>query len=275
MPSSQVLVLFFASDSCSACRTGPNGPASSGWWQEFFTPPTKRKASLSAPNSSTSAKPDSRFCRGRRPWRALLLFSSQRTLRLSVLCVKFFSYFLFSNFFFLFHSLFLLFDRYPQPKPTRLPNPQLRLQLPHHRLAPIPRNSLNQKLRRLRPQLVLRQFHGRQPRPKNPEPRLIIKAHQPEILRTPPPHLLRRLQQSNRHQMIRHINSVRPSRKQRMPRAKSRLQPVIALNHQILLVRQPLRLQRIMKSLPALFRIAHLQRSADQPNPFPSRASQM
>src|SRR6267378_23173 len=62
-----------------------------------------------------------------------LLFSSL----LSALCVSafsalnFFSYFLFSNFFFLFHPLFLLFDRYPQPKPTRLPNPQLRLQLPH------------------------------------------------------------------------------------------------------------------------------------------------
>src|ERR1700756_1210774 len=83
-PLSQVLVLFFASDSCSACRTGLNGPASFGWWQEFSTPPTKRKVLHSDQNSSTSAKPDSLYPNSpvAQPFLAMLLgFSSQRTQR--------------------------------------------------------------------------------------------------------------------------------------------------------------------------------------------------
>jgi len=108
------------------CRTGPNGPASSGWWQEFFTPPTKRKASLSAQTLDYKRNLTPAFVEPADRGRLFLLFSSFSSLSLlfsAFSASNSFPIFYFSNFFsipsYFFSSIAI---RNPNPHDSRILN---------------------------------------------------------------------------------------------------------------------------------------------------------
>ena len=63
--------------------------------------------------------------------------------------------------------------------------------------AAISRNAADQQFGGLNSQLVLGQFHSRQPRPENAQPRIIVKTYQSEIFRAAQAHLFGRFQQTH------------------------------------------------------------------------------
>jgi len=56
--------------------------------------------------------------------------------------------------------------------------------------------------------------------------------------------------------MVCDIDAIRPVRQQGMPGAESGLDSVVPFDNQLGLVRKTLRLERVVKTLPALLRIA-------------------
>src|SRR5271154_3510144 len=123
--------------------------------------------------------------------------------------------------------------------PTRFPHAQFRLQLQNPSLTNITRNPTNQKLHSLNPQLPLGQFHSSQPRPKNSQPRIIIKTNQSKIVRTHQPHLFRGLQNPHSKKMIPHKNPTGLVQKKSFPTPKASLDPETPLNPQFRIGREP------------------------------------
>jgi len=96
---------------------------------------------------------------------------------------------------------------------------------------------------------VFGQLDRGQPGPEDAKPRIVVKAHQSEIIRTGQAHLFGSLQQADRHEVVRDINSIGMVREQRMSSSEAGLDPVVALHHQLWLKGQTLGLQGIVKAL--------------------------
>src|SRR6516162_9466987 len=125
-------------------------------------------------------------------------------------------------------------------------------------------NAVEQQISGLESQLVLWQFNGRKFWPEDPEPRIVVKADEAEVFRALKPHFLGGLQESDGHEVVCHVDAIRPMREQDMSAAIAGLGPIIPLNDQRRLVSQPVGFQRIVESLPSRLAIADFHRATHQ-----------
>src|SRR5260370_27415673 len=177
-------------------------------------PPTRRDSLLCARNCLTSANPSG--------W--------SKSLRRVV-----------ENCAFFLDKLLTLPPRNVQCEPTRFAYAQLGLQFTHDGLATVPRYSPDKQFGGVTTQLVFRQLHSGQTRPKNTQPGIIIKANQTKIFRASQAHFLSRFQQTNSHQMVSHIDSVRSVGEESAPSSIAGLDAVISFDNQLLPEWQPRR----------------------------------
>src|SRR5215469_15553748 len=98
---------------------------------------------------------------------------------------------------------------------------------------------------------------------KHAQPGIVVETYQGKVRRTLQPHFLCRLQKTNSHQVIGHVDAVRLMRKQRMTRAKSRFDPVVAFKDQVSFDRKALEFQGVAESLRSSNSITDCQRTAD------------
>src|SRR5262249_15121180 len=95
------------------------------------------------------------------------------------------------------------------------------------RLAGVAVDTAQQKFGGFAPKLVLGKFDGGEAGTENAEPRVIVEADQTVVLRAAQAHFFRGFQQTNGHQVIRHVDSVRPPREERMAGAITGFEAIV------------------------------------------------